>query len=168
MKRIVLILLATFALMSSQLRAADAAGQFEKMKSLVGEWQGQKADGKPVTITYELVSNGSALMERLVPEGEANMITMYHLDGAHLLMTHYCSAMNQPRMRSEGGADNVISFAFLDATNLAKPTDGHMQKLVVTFKDENHITQAWTFRQGDQEHIMNFELSRKMTTDKTY
>ena len=28
------------------------------------------------------------------------MITMFHMDQAELLATHYCSAHNQPRMRA--------------------------------------------------------------------
>ncbi len=31
--------------------------------------------------------------------GPENMITMFHMDGDRLLMTHYCGAGNQPRMK---------------------------------------------------------------------
>ncbi len=166
MNRIILVVLLAFVLIASQLPAADSAGQFEKMKSLAGEWQGKSPDGKNVTVSYELVSNGSALMERMAGENEPNMITMYHLDGANLMMTHYCSAMNQPRMRAEAGEANAIHFTFIDATNLAKSTDGHMHKLTITFKDENHINHAWTFSQNDQEQTMMFDLERKTMTQK--
>jgi len=39
----------------------------EKMKPLVGNWQGKANDGKPVKISYALVSGGSALVERSRP-----------------------------------------------------------------------------------------------------
>ena len=40
--------------------------EFEKMKSLVGEWQGKSLDGNSAKVTYTLVSDNSALMESLL------------------------------------------------------------------------------------------------------
>ena len=68
---------------------AKTLPEFEKMKSLVGEWKGTSMDKKPATVTYTLVSDDSALMERLAVGGESEMLTMYHPDGDHLMMTHY-------------------------------------------------------------------------------
>jgi len=135
---------------------------FNTIKSLAGEWQGKKPDGENVRVTYEVVSNGSAVMERLQSESEPVMITMYHLDGEHLMMTHYCSAKNQPRMRAAmSNDDKVIRFSFYDVTNLARPTDGHMQKMVMTLKDKNHLVTQWTFVEDGKEHSAPFELQRK-------
>ena len=111
MKYFITILTVLFAFtIASQMYAVPgdgAADQFEKIKSLAGEWQGTRAmDGKTVNATYELVSNGSTVMETLMPADEPNMVTMYHLNGAKLMMTHYCAVNNQPRMESvssEGG-----------------------------------------------------------------
>jgi hypothetical protein len=49
------------------------------------------------------------------------MVSMYHLDGARLLLTHYCMAKNQPRMQLAlcGPATGELRFEFLDAKNLA-------------------------------------------------
>jgi len=136
--------------------------KFDTIKSLAGEWQGTKPDGENVKVTYEVVSNGSVVMERLESESEPVMITMYHLDGDHLMMTHYCSAKNQPRMRAAmSNEDQVIRFSFYDVTNLVKPTDGHMQKLIVTLKDKDHLVTQWTFVEDGKEHSAPFELERK-------
>ena len=62
---------------------AKTLPEFEKMKSLVGEWKGASMDKKPATVTYTLVSDNSALMERLVISGESEMVTMYYPDGDH-------------------------------------------------------------------------------------
>ncbi len=132
------------------------------MTDLVGEWQGKNEKGEDMTVTYELVSNGSVVLERMSSENEPSMVTVYHLDGKQLMMTHYCSAKNQPRMRAQFGKDEkVLRFTFLDATNLSKPTDGHMHQLAITFQDEDHITQEWTWRQNDEDHVVGFELERK-------
>ncbi|MFQ6112969.1 MAG: hypothetical protein ACE5NG_02640, partial [bacterium] len=103
------------------------------------------------------------LLERLMPENEPSMVTIYHLDGDYLMLTHYCAAKNQPRMRAQLGEDdeNVVRFVFKDATNLAKTTDGHMHKLAITFVDENHITQKWTWHQNDKEKVAGFQFERK-------
>ena len=140
---------------------AKTLPEFEKMKSLVGEWKGTSMDKKPAMVTYTLVSDNSALMERLTMGGESEMVTMYYPDGDRLMMTHYCSAHNQPRMRSPTvfGEIKNITFDFVDATNLSSPDAGHMKKLVVTFADRDHFTQEWTWTQEGKEktEVINFE-----------
>ncbi|HUL43107.1 MAG TPA: hypothetical protein VLY03_02005 [Bacteroidota bacterium] len=138
--------------------------QFDRLKSLVGNWEGKTDDGKPVNVSYKLVSSGSALMETLNSYEHVDaMITMYHLNGTKLMMTHYCSAGNQPRMRAEksSAGGNEIVFKFIDATNLASPKDMHMSKLVVRFKDKNHFTQVWTMsKDGKEAETSTFEYVR--------
>jgi hypothetical protein len=158
---VLLFLLAVAAGGASPVGAAGKADEgFEKLKALVGQWQGKAPDGSPVTVAYELVSGGHTLMEHL---SFGDMITMYHVDGGHLMLTHYCEGNNQPRMRSEGFAPDgqSLQFRFFDATNLAKPTDPHMMGLKVTFKDGNHITQQWTDLNEGKESHMVLELERK-------
>ena len=143
---------------------AETLPEFEKMKSLVGEWKGTSADNKPATVIYALVSDNSALMEKLAMGGESEMVTMYHPDGDHLMMTHYCSAHNQPRMRSQSVSAEIrtITFDLVDVTNLSAPDAGHMKKLVVTFADRDHFTQEWTWAQNGKERteVIKFERIR--------
>ena len=136
---------------------------FDKMKSLVGEWEGTTKDGKKVKVAYTLVADGSALMEQLETPMESTMVTMYYPDGSRLLMTHYCSAHNQPRMRADVMAPDPksITFTFLDATNLSSPAEGHMERLVVSFDDPSHFTQEWTFKAKDQKQTDLFRFERK-------
>src|SRR5262245_17763728 len=74
---------------------SDAA--FERLSSLVGEWKGVQ-DGIDVTLHYTLTADGSTLMEEFRPAKGPVMITMFTVDGDHLLATHYCAAGNQPNM----------------------------------------------------------------------
>ncbi len=136
---------------------------FEKMKSLVGEWQGKAADGTGAKVSYALVSDNSALMERLAMGSESEMVTIYYPDGDRLMMTHYCSAHNQPRMRSQSGSAETksIAFDFVDATNLASPDAGHMAKLVLTFADQDHLTQEWTWHEKGKEGVVVIQFERK-------
>lgn len=137
---------------------------WEKMKSLVGEWEGKHGDtGSSGTTSYKLVSNGTALMETMSAPGETEMVTVYHPDGERLMATHYCAGNNQPRMRTEAPAGDAkqLTFSFVDVTNLASPDADHMKKLVVTFQDPDHFKQEWTSRSKGKEDTVVFNFTRK-------
>ena len=139
---------------------------WEKMKSLVGEWEGTMNHGgmaMPVKASYSLVSDGTSLMERLDAPDHHEMITMYYPDGSRVMMTHYCSEGNQPRMRAQAAAGEPKSLAFdlVDVTGLASPQAEHMRKLVVKFDDAEHFTQEWTHRKAGKEETGVFKYARK-------
>ena len=77
------------------------------------------------------------------------------------MMTHYCSAHNQPRMRSNAvdAGGRKITFDLVDVTNLSAPDAGHMKRLVVTVTDNDHFTQEWTWTQQgrDMTVVITFE-----------
>ena len=137
-------------------------GRFEKLKALVGTWKSTEANGKAVMVSYKLVSSNNSLMETLeMGEEKGNMVTMYHLDGDKVMMTHYCSIGNQPRMRLEisGKDENKLVFKFVDATNLKSKDDAHMHKLTFSIKDPDHFSQEWVMLAKGKEDpvVMNFE-----------
>jgi len=135
---------------------------FEKLKPLVGNWQGKSSEGKPVTISYALVSDGSALVEKIGAGSEHEMVTVYYPDGDRLMMTHYCSLHNQPRLRAEAGpADSrKLIFDFVDATNMPSPDAMHMHKLVVNLEDKDHLVQEWTWKSGEKEGTVVFRMEK--------
>jgi hypothetical protein len=126
--------------------AGNANLAFEKLKTLVGTWEASTQRGT-ASATYRLVSNGTALLEDAKMPGEAEMITVYYVDGNRLLMTHYCSAGNQPRMQAAtfDPKSNQIDFQFVDATNLRSAGDGHMHHVVFEFRGPNDVNENWTF-----------------------
>ena len=142
-------------------KARPNAG-FEKLKPLVGNWQGKSSEGKPVSITYALVSDGSALVEKMGAGSEHEMVTVYHPDGDRLMMTHYCSLHNQPRMRADAAATDgrKLLFDFVDVTNLSSPDAMHMHKLVVDLEDKDHFVQEWTWKSGEKEGTVVFRMER--------
>lgn len=126
---------------------------FEKLKSLAGEWEardGVSYGGKPIRISYKLVSQGSGVMETYTQVGVdiIEMVTVYHLDGDKLVLTHFCAVNNQVRLRAEPfTADpKELRFSFVDASNLSVSNKEVMTNLAITFQDRNHFTQAWTWR----------------------
>ena len=137
---------------------------WEKLKTLVGEWEGTIGEGHgTVTVTYRLVSNGSTLMETMdVPDHTHTMITMYAPDAPNdrIVATHYCAAGNQPRMAARELKGDSLDFDFLDATN-ARDGEDLMRALVVKFQDADHFQQLWTSREGGRDHTGTFAYARR-------
>jgi len=154
------ILIAALSLATAYTFAqTDAQKAFSSIKALPGTWEGDTNMG-PVKVTFRSTAGGSAVMSEIL--GKEDMITMFHLDGARLLMTHYCAAGNEPRMQASLSADGkVITFNFVDATNLPSPDAPHMHRMVLTLIDENHHTEEWTFVDHGKEHKEIFDLRRK-------
>ncbi len=140
--------------------AADSTPNagWEKLKSLAGEWEGTEG-GKPFHASYKLVSSGTAVMDTLDGPDAMQMITIYTVDGETLLMTHYCSMGNQPRMRSKGLQGDNLTFTYVDAANLKSKDDPRMTGLVLTFKDADHLGADWTHSLGEKK--ARFEFARK-------
>ena len=166
MKRTSIVLICAVALlgMAGVVDAGEKSHPgWDRLKTLVGDWEGTYGEKEPVRANYKLVSGGSALMETLHPGGtEPEMVTMYHMDNGKLMMTHYCSESNQPRMRAGATSADAskLDFAFVDGTNITSES-GHMRRLVVTFQDPNHFEQRWTHAAKGQEHTGHFRFARK-------
>lgn len=144
---------------------SEAQKAFDTIKTMPGTWEQKNADGKTLEVTFKVVSGGSAVMSAIHGHhGPEDMISMINLDGPNrLLLTHYCEAGNQPRMQAAVSSDGkTITFNFVDATNLAAPDAGHMQKMVLTLLDDNHHTEEWTFVDHGKELKQFFDLRRKI------
>jgi len=142
---------------------AKPTSGFAQLIPLVGEWEGTSGNGSPVKLTYTLVSNGTALMERMEPSKEAKMITMYSADGDRIVVTHYCSAGNQPQMQTAAlsGPTKKFDFTLVRVTGLRSPEEGHMVRLVLMMVDKDHLTQEWTFEQNGKAQSDVFRYTRK-------
>jgi hypothetical protein len=125
---------------------------FDIIKSLEGVWVGRNSEGLPSTMTYKIIAGGSCVMETTEFQAHADttMVTMYHMDGEHLMLTHYCVARNQPRMRAtEIGDDGAaVTFTFLDGTGMADRDVGHMDSAWFHFIDANRMASKWSWYQG--------------------
>ncbi len=80
------------------------------------------------------------------------MVSVYHLDGQDLRMTHYCAAGNQPRLkldRAKSGPDHLV-FLFDGGTNLDPKKDGHIHNLDITFHEDGRVTSDWEGYSGEK------------------
>jgi hypothetical protein len=134
---------------------------FDQIKALAGEWEGKASNGTPGRTSYRVVSNGSAVMNLLNGGTEPEMVTMFHLDGKSVMVTHYCSMGNQPRMVAKPDANpKAIEFTFKDATNLSTPGEAHMSGLILRVIDANHHQQEWIFSQDGKQLRDVFDFTR--------
>ena len=145
----------------------SATEAFAKIKSLAGEWTGKAGEpGKQfdATIIYRVTAGGSAVIETMAPGSKYEMITVYHLDGDKLLLTHYCSAGNQPRMAlTEKSSGNTLDFNFVGGTNMKSKRDSHMHSVRIRIPDANTLSSEWDhFEAGKKSSTMKFELKRKV------
>ena len=130
---------------AAALAQSSAQNSFEQLKSLAGSWEASM-DGQPLHVTMRVTSRGNTLMHEMKGAGPDNPITMFHLDGERLMLTHYCDAGNQPRMVATISPDGkTIVFDFVEATNLLSSQEGHMQRVTFTFIDPDHHTEKWEF-----------------------
>jgi hypothetical protein len=129
--------------------SVDSTAAYSKLKSLAGEWEADTQMGK-AHLSIELIAGGTALVERETGDKMPEMMTVYHLDGDRLLLTHYCMAGNQPRMQAQvfKPESGELDFQFLDATNLTSPNAGHMHDVKLHLIDNDHFTSAWEFYEG--------------------
>lgn len=138
---------------------------FDLIKSLAGSWEGKNQMGDPIQVSYRLTGGGSAVMSEILSQMQGkqeDMISMIHMDGDRLLLTHYCAAGNQPRMRATLSPDGKsITFDFVDATNLATPDTPHMRSVIFRFVDSNHHIEEWHFQTPGREMVEKFDLQKK-------
>jgi hypothetical protein len=101
-------------------------------------------------------------METLAPAHMEEMVTLYSVDRDAITLVHYCPTNNQPRMRAIPRADHLgtLVFEFQDAGNLNSLTEGHEHKLVIDFKDRDHVDEHWTWRRDGSDSEMTFQLVR--------
>lgn len=139
--------------------ATPAQRAYERFKALAGEWRGASTRGWTEKTSYRVIAGESCVMSTSFDaHPKETMVTMFHLDGEHLMLTHYCVARNQPRLRAtdirEDGETMTITFTFLDGTNLPARDAGHMDKAVFTFESPDRFKSRWTWYQDGKERWM--------------
>ena len=147
------LFLAVLLISTAALAQSAAQKSFEQLKALAGSWEGS-IDGQAVQVSLRVTSKGNAILHEMKAAGPDDPITLFHLDGERLLLTHYCDAGNQPRMLATISPDGkTIVFDFVDATNLLSSQMGHMQRVTFTFIDSDHHTEKWEFAMTDGKQM---------------
>ena len=137
---------------------------FERMKELVGVWEGTSNMGKggeKVRVEYRLSSGGSSIVETFLPGTPHEMVSVYYDNKGQLTMTHYCALRNQPKMKLQKADGQNLNFVFVGGTNIDPKKDAYMHSLTISFVDKNRIIEKWTlFKEGKKQEESVFDLTR--------
>ena len=140
---------------SAALGSSETA--FETFKGFEGKWairSGQKT--LPFEMTYEIGSKGSIVTEQFGKE-----LSVFYRDGGNLLMTHFCNAGNQPRLRlRENTGPGVFEFQMFDITNLQSADADHVEKVVYRIVDDKTIDLEIVWKNGKSEESEKYTLAR--------
>ena len=126
--------------------------QFEKIKSLVGNWYltggnqlGKELEPDPEVpfLTYATSAAENCVIEKLFAGQTKEMTTVYFLDKGQLSIHHYCSLGNQPSMVAVPAEGDEIVFQLLAVGNMSDPNDLHISSHSLKFTGEDTLTALW-------------------------
>ena len=141
---------------------------FARLKGLVGTWDNDVSSTKPMKhdvggkVVYRLTGADSALVETDFPSSHHEMMSVYHLDGDELRMTHYCAAGNQPRLRLDRASSTPsrLVFVFDGGSNLDPAKDMHIHGMTLTFEKDGVVKAAWeAYAEGRPAGTTTFHLT---------
>ena len=138
--------------------AVTAREAFARLKSLVGTWSNDvsstehKKHEAASKVVYRLTGADSALVETDFPDSKREMVSVYHLDGDELRMTHYCAAGNQPRLRLDRANSTPSRLVFVSdgGSNLDPAKDVHIHGMTLTFEKNGRVKAAGAGYAGDK------------------
>jgi hypothetical protein len=161
-----LLLAGSLWLNASEPEKKAGSPEFERMKSLVGSWQGKTDIGQgpiDLVVQYRLLAGGSVLEERCFAGTPNEMITMYYEKGGKLALTHYCIMGNRPGMFLKSADGKTLKFDFDKTCGINVTKESHMHSLSITFDDADTITtscKAFIDGQERAEHPTTLKRSK--------
>lgn len=144
----------------------SGASALEKLKALAGDWVEVEPKTGPagaVAESYRVTGAGSALVSTLAGGTPYEMVSVYHRDGNDLVMTHYCAAQNQPRMRAKAFTGSVLAMDFDGGTNVDPAKDMHIHAVRIELLGPDEIRETWIGWKGGkpEEPPLVLHLKRK-------
>jgi hypothetical protein len=164
-----LVLLAAAGLAASEAPGAKPAASLDRFKALAGEWvaaeDGEMFKKGDLVARYAVTASGTAVVETVFPGSQHEMVTVYHADGADLVLTHFCMEGNQPRMRAKAPKGARFDFAYEGGTNIDPKRSRHMNSAWLEILGSDEIRSEWTeLAEGKTVFVAKSHLVRK---DKT-
>ena len=157
-------LMLSVAAVDTQQKSAAVQG-FERLKALEGEWidvDGIFGTKGAVAVTYKVTGGGTAVVETFPANTPYEMVTVYHLDGDQVTLTHYCTSNTQPQMRSKGLTGSVLAFDFAGGANIDPAKTSHMHSAKLEFLSADEIRGTWdNWTNGKADHAATFRVVRK-------
>ena len=142
--------LALLAAASPVLAHEDAPPSAEQQFAEIASWEGRwkVAETDALQIVFEITARGKTVVERWETANGLHSMTVYHLDGGHVIATHYCPQGNQRRLDSMPGEDGRIAFAFRDITGLDEG-ESHAFALDWVMRGDGTLVRTEVYRSAD-------------------
>ena len=142
-----------------------AAAAFDRLKAMQGEWidvTGAFGKKGEVVAVYKVTGNGNTVIETFPVGTPMEMTTVYHRDGSHLVLTHYCSGSTQPRMRARELNGNVLQFEYEGGSNIDPAKTSHMHSAKWEFVSPDEVKADWqNWSSGKPDHVGAMHIKRK-------
>ena len=129
-----------------------AQANYERIKTLTGDWYlvrgirlGVELDAnyEEPFLSYSVSSGGHSVVEVLFVDKPNEMTSVYYMDSGQLMMDHFCSLGNQPRMVAVTGWGNDIPFELVSVSNMANENDLHISSHSLEFDGPDQLTVRW-------------------------
>jgi hypothetical protein len=145
--------------------ATPAAQAFDRLKALEGDWidvDGAFGQKGKVAVTYRVSGAGHTVVETFPVGTQQEMVTVYHVDGETVALTHYCNSNTQPRMTARGLDGNRLVFDYASGTNIDVARTSHMHAATIEFISADEIKATWqNWSSGKPDHAATFRAVRK-------
>jgi len=157
---------ATFSAIADQgLKPYVGSKAFERMKQLAGDWEASMQMGQQTTkmkASYKLTSGGSVLIETSHEGASHEMVSIYHDDkNKNLVMTHYCTEHNQPKLVLTGMDNNHLMMDLSSDSDIDTAHELHIRSVSFQFDGGDKMTQTWTsYKEGKKNMVVKMEFTR--------
>jgi hypothetical protein len=135
--------------------APDEKAIYDRIVSLAGDWSGHMEDplaGPSVTVRFEVVSGGKAVIEYQYPADSMSSVAVYFLAGGKLRAVQYSPAGNQPSYKLGAGSTvDLVRLEFDGGTGFDADHDGHVRKGEIRFVSPTRIEHRWFHYVGPKE-----------------
>lgn len=139
--------------------------RFVFLKGLEGKWNvPPHGEGMPEGIfEYRVSAGGTVVEERQMTGSPMEMLTVYHMDGADLLATHYCMLNNRPHMKADTAvAGNSLAFTCTQHVgNATSHDDQHIHGWKLTLGADGGVSyMVDIFKDGQVVNSSEMKLTR--------
>ena len=144
-----------FPMGTASAASPDDKAIYDQIVSLAGDWNGHMEDplaGPPVTVHYEIVSGGKAVIEYQRPAGSLPTVTVYFLANGKLRATLYSAAGNQPAYKlGDDSTVELVKLEFDGGTGFDADHDGHVHQGEIRLVSPERIEHRWFHYVGPKE-----------------
>lgn len=151
--------------------AAAAKVAFGRLASLEGDWSVRSSDAatgqvylEDARFSYRRTGGGSTVIEWANQGTPDEMLSVFFLDGDRLILQHYCSAGNQPRMALVAASDEELVFDLVGGTGFEPSRDGHIHSVRFVFPAVGPASSFWSWNEEGEEHHVNRRVLQSRTS----